>query len=59
MMQYWDFGHLYDNYTNSLSNISSYFALPKSQRAPEKWWEFLNVKEFNKYDSDPQKWIKK
>ena len=29
--------------------VSSYFAVPKSERSPDKWRPILNLKKFNKY----------
>merc|ERR1712115_425870 len=29
--------------------VSSYFAVPKSKRVPDKWRPILNLKKFNKY----------
>ena len=29
--------------------VSSYFAVPKSKRSPDKWRPILNLKKFNKY----------
>ena len=29
--------------------VSSYFAVPKSKRSPDKWRHILNLKKFNKY----------
>ena len=29
--------------------VSSFFAVPKSKRSPDKWRPILNLKKFNKY----------
>ena len=29
--------------------VSSYFAVPKSKRSPDKWRPILNLKKFNKF----------
>merc|ERR1712090_68515 len=43
--------------------VSSYFAVPKSKRTPDKWWLILNLKKFNefirhiKFQMEEIKWI--
>ena len=32
--------------------VSSFFAVPKSKRSPDKWRLILNLKKFNKYICD-------